>query len=167
MMPHAASACPQGSRSKLAQAMAGFPDARREHLIPLLQAVQESEGYLSREAIVAIAEHLRLPASKVYGVATFYSQFRFQGQGRYHVQVCRGTTCHVKGSAEVFTAVKRALKIDEGQTTKDGLFSLETVACMGSCAVAPNLTVAGEPLGAMSADKVTGLLGAYRRKAAP
>ena len=81
-------------------------------LIPILQEVQQELGYLSREAVVQIGHHLGLPASKIYGVATFYNQFRFQPQGRNHVQVCRGTACHVKGSAAILDAVKRELKIE-------------------------------------------------------
>ena len=77
-----------------------YPAGRRDALIPLLQEVQETHGYLSRDAVVRIGRHLRLPASKIYGVATFYNQFRFQPLGRYHVQVCRGTACHVKGSQQ-------------------------------------------------------------------
>ena len=156
----------QPPSAKLAQVLAGFPDARRDHLIPLLQAVQESEGYLSRESIIHIAEHLKLPASKVYGVATFYNQFRFQAQGRFHVQVCRGTACHVKGSANLFNAIKRALKVEAGQTTRDGLFSLEVVACIGACGLAPVITIAGEFHAAVAPEKVTGILNTYRRKAA-
>ena len=91
-----------------------------------------------------IGQHLRLPASKIYGVATFYNQFRFQPQGRNHVQVCRGTACHVKGSAAILEAVKRELKIDAGQTTRDGQFSLEVVACIGACGLAPVICVNGE-----------------------
>ncbi|HEY3447213.1 MAG TPA: NADH-quinone oxidoreductase subunit NuoE [Myxococcales bacterium] len=151
---------------KLASVFANFPDAKREYLIPLLQAVQESEGFLSRESIVAIAQHLKLPASKVYGVATFYNQFRFQAQGRFHVQVCRGTACHVKGSANVQNALQRALKVQAGQTTRDGLFSLEVVACIGACGLAPVITVAGEFHAGVAPEKVTGILNPYRRKAA-
>ena len=157
---------PQAPPSKLPQVLAGFPDARREHLIPLLQAVQESQGFLSREAIVKIAEHLKLPASKVYGVATFYNQFRFQAQGRFHVQVCRGTACHVKGSASVLSAMRRALKIEPNQTARDGLFSLEVVACIGACGRAPVITVAGDFHAAVAPEKVTSILNPYRRKAA-
>ena len=79
--------------------------------------MQQEHGYLSREAVVRIGKHLKLPASKIYGVATFYNQFRFQPQGRNHVQVCRGTACHVKGSAAILDAIKRELKIEPGQTT--------------------------------------------------
>ncbi|HQH28789.1 MAG TPA: NAD(P)H-dependent oxidoreductase subunit E, partial [Oligoflexia bacterium] len=94
-------------------------NAERDALIPILQEVQESLGYISKEAVVQIGRHLNLPASKIYGVATFYNQFRFQPVGRYHVQVCRGTACHVKGSARVLEAVQNALKIAPGQTTRD------------------------------------------------
>jgi NADH-quinone oxidoreductase subunit E len=121
-----------------------FPNARREHLIPILQAVQEQMGYLSREAMEAIGDRLRLPVSKVYGVATFYNQFRFQPLGEVHCQVCRGTACHVKGSAAVLESIKQNLKIEPGQTTRDGKYSLEVVACIGACGLAPVVAVNGE-----------------------
>jgi NADH-quinone oxidoreductase subunit E len=121
-----------------------YPGAGRDALIPILQDVQERNGYLSEEAVVRIGEHLRLPSSKIYGVATFYNQFRFQPKGRYHVQVCRGTACHVKGSLAVLEAVKRELKLKPGQTSRDGLFSLEVVACMGACGLAPVICINGE-----------------------
>jgi NADH-quinone oxidoreductase subunit E len=121
-----------------------FPKAGRDSLIPILQAVQEEQGYLSESAVVSIGRHLRIPASKVYGVATFYNQFRFQPKGRYHVVVCRGTACHVKGSLKVLDMVTRALKIEPGKTTRDKLFSLEVVACMGACGLAPVVNVNGQ-----------------------
>ena len=120
------------------------PAGRREALIPMLQEVQEAHGYLSRDAVIRIGRHLRLPASKVYGVATFYNQFRFQPLGRYHLQLCRGTACHVKGSNQTLGAVQRTLQIKPGQTTRDGLFSLEVVACLGACGLAPLMAVNGE-----------------------
>jgi NADH-quinone oxidoreductase E subunit len=121
-----------------------FPKAGRDSLIPILQAVQEEQGFLSESAVVSIGRHLRIPASKVYGVATFYNQFRFQPKGRYHVVVCRGTACHVKGSLKVLDMVTRALKIEPGRTTRDKLFSLEIVACMGACGLAPVVNVNGQ-----------------------
>ena len=137
----------------------------RDTLIPILQEVQEAEGYLSREAIVQIGRHLGLPTSKVYGVATFYNQFRFQPIGKYHVQVCRGTACHVKGSLSVLEAVKRELKIEPGQTTRDGLFSLEVVACIGACGLAPVVCVNGEFHAKMSSDRIRRLLSDCRAEA--
>ena len=122
----------------------GHPGAGRDHLIPILQEVQEAQGYLSREAIAEIGRALHLPASKVFGVATFYNLFRFQPRGKYHVMVCRGTACHVKGSAKSLDMVTRALGIEPGQTTRDGLFSLEVVACMGACGLAPVVNLNGQ-----------------------
>lgn len=145
--------------------LASYPQARRDSLIPLLQAVQEKHGYLSRGAIARISQHLSLPASKIYGVATFYNQFRFQPQGRFHVQVCRGTACHVKGSAAVFESVKRELKIDAGQTSRDGLFSLEVVACIGACGLAPVICVNGVFHASVTTKSVVKILDTYRRKA--
>ena len=142
-----------------------FPNAKRDALIPLLQEVQEAVGYLSPDAVVRIGQHLGLPASKVYGVATFYNQFRFQPNGKYHVQVCRGTACHVKGSAGVLEVIKRQLKIDPGQTSRDGLFSIEVVACMGACGLAPVINVNGEFYAGMTPDSVKEVLNTYRRKA--
>jgi len=142
-----------------------YPAGRRDALIPLLQEVQESHGYLSRDAVVRIGEHLRLPASKVYGVATFYNQFRFQPLGRYHVQVCRGTACHVKGSLPVLSTLQRTLNLRPGQTTRDGLFSLEVVACLGACGLAPVIAVNGEFHAGATAEKVTRILRTLRKEA--
>jgi NADH-quinone oxidoreductase E subunit len=141
------------------------PGAKRDSLIPLLQEVQERHGYLSREAVVRISQHLNLPPAKVYGVATFYNQFRFQPQGRFHVQVCRGTACHVKGSAALLNAIQRELKILPGQTARDGLFSLEVVACIGACGLAPVISVNGEFHAGVTTQKVGKILDSYRRKA--
>ncbi len=142
-----------------------YRDGGRESLIPILQAVQEQQGYLSRETVVRIGEHLHLPTSKIYGVATFYNQFRFQPQGRFHIQVCRGTACHVKGSAAVLAAIQRHLRVDPGQTTSDGLFSLEVVACIGACGLAPVISVDGEFHAGVTTKKVEKILDSYRKRA--
>jgi len=146
--------------------LADHPGARRDSLIPLLQEVQESQGFLSRESIVAVGRHLGLPASKVYGVATFYNQFRFQPLGQFHVQVCRGTACHVKGSLAVLETLSRELGIVPGQTSRDGLFSLEVVACLGACGLAPLVCINGEFTGGVTPDSAKALVGACRRRAA-
>ena len=143
----------------------GYPDAGRDALIPILQAVQGRVGYLSSDVVVRIGEHLDLPASKIYGVATFYNQFRFQAPGRFHVQVCRGTACHVKGSAAVLEAIRKDLGIDPDQTTRDGLFSLEVVACIGACGLAPVISVNGEFHAGVSPETVGGILQTYRDQA--
>ena len=142
-----------------------YPNAGRDALIPILQEIQEAHGYLSKEAVLRVGERLRLPASKIYGVATFYNQFRFQPVGRFHIQVCRGTACHVKGSAGLLDALKRELKVDAGQTTRDGMFSLEVVACIGACGLAPVICVNGEFHAKLAVDGVKGVLDEYRGKA--
>jgi len=140
-----------------------YPNAKRDALIPLLQAVQEAQGFLSRDAVLRIGQHLNLPASKIYGVATFYNQFRFSAVGKNHIQVCRGTACHVRGSLAVLEAIKADLGINAGQTTRDGLFSIEVVACIGACGLAPVITINGEFFAGMTSDSVKELLATYRK----
>ncbi|HOD82934.1 MAG: NADH-quinone oxidoreductase subunit 2 [Planctomycetes bacterium ADurb.Bin126] len=153
--------------AQIDQILRKHPEARRDSLIPILQEVQDAQGYLSREAVVKVGEFLSLPASKVYGVATFYNQFRFQPVGRYHIQLCRGTACHVKGSADVLDAVCRLLNITPGQTARDGLFSLEVVACIGACGLAPVININGEFFAGVTRDSVAEIVDSYRRKADP
>jgi NADH:ubiquinone oxidoreductase subunit E len=120
------------------------PRAGRDALIPILQEVQESQGFLSREAVTLISRHLNLSAAKIYGVATFYNQFRFLPKGKYHFTVCRGTACHVKGSNRVLETAQKLLSLKPGQTSRDRLFSLEVVACMGACGLSPVMNLNGE-----------------------
>ncbi len=140
-----------------------FPGAHQDKLIPILQEVQEEEGYLSQDAMYEIGQHLNLPPSKVYGVATFYNQFRFVKPGKYTITVCRGTACHVKGSAIVLQALQDELEVLPGQTTDDGLFSLEVVACIGACGLAPVININGEFHAGMTPAKVEKLIRQYRR----
>jgi len=142
--------------------LAKFPDAHRDSLIPILQEVQESLGFLSVDAVVKISKHLKLPSSKIYGVATFYNQFRFKPVGKNHILVCRGTACHVKGSATVLSALENELKIKAGDTTRDGLFSLEVVACMGACGLAPVICINGEFHAKVDPTKIKDILDIYR-----
>ncbi len=141
-----------------------FADAGRDQLIPLLQDVQETEGYLSEETISTIAAHLKMASSKVYGVATFYNQFRFMPKGKYHVMCCRGTACHVKGSLKVLENLEKQLRIRPGMTTRDRLFSLEVVACMGACGLAPVINISGEFYAKATPLKVARILDDLRRK---
>lgn len=138
--------------------------ADRSALIPILQAVQDHAGFLSRAAVVRIGERLSLPAAKIYGVATFYNQFRFQAPGRYHVQVCRGTACHVKGSASVLNALRRELGIEPDQTTRDGLFSLEVVACIGACGLAPVICINDEYHAQVTPESIRKIIREYRSR---
>ena len=141
-----------------------FPHAGRDALIPILQLVQDAEGYLSERAVVMIGRHLSLPAAKVYGVATFYNQFRFQPRGKYHLMLCRGTACHVKGSAKLLEAVTRTLRLQPGYTSRDRLFSLEVVACMGACGLSPVINLNGEFFAKVTPLQAVRLIEGLRRK---
>ncbi len=111
-------------------------------LVPVLQAAQEEFKYLPQDVMALIAEGLGVPASKVYGVATFYAHFTLEPKGKYVVRCCDGTACHVKGSMGVMAAVREHLGLKEGEkTTKDGMFSFETVSCLGACGLAPVMVI--------------------------
>jgi len=125
----------------------------RENLIPILQEVQDRAGFLSEEAMNRIAEYLDLSDNDVFGVATFYAQFRFHPPGRHHIKVCQGTACHVRGSGLIQEEITRKLGIGPGETTADLEFSLERVACFGSCALAPVLVVDDKVYGRMTPKK--------------
>lgn len=142
-----------------------YPNAGRDSLIPILQEIQEKQGYLSREAVVIVGDFLKLPTSKIYGVATFYNQFRFTPQGKYHIQICRGTACHVKGSAAVLESLKRELKVAPGETTRDGVFSLEIVACIGACGLAPVMNISGNFHANLTTQKIPEIIKSYRKAA--
>jgi NADH-quinone oxidoreductase subunit E len=145
-------------RQALEEIYERYPAATREQLIPILQAAQERLGYLSRETMCDIGQHLGLPASKVFGVATFYNQFRFQPQGQRHCQVCCGTACHVKGAARVLQAISSELGVEPGETTRDGKFSVEVVSCLGACGLAPLVALSGEFHAGVTPDSVRKLL---------
>ncbi|MGL4944210.1 MAG: NADH-quinone oxidoreductase subunit NuoE [Thermoguttaceae bacterium] len=153
-----------GQQSNIDAILAGFPNATRDTLIPILQEVQNRQGYLSRESVVAVGKALHLPASKIYGVATFYNQFRFTPQGKFHVQVCRGTACHVKGSLGILDALKRELKVEAGETTRDAFFSLEVVACIGACGLAPVINIDGDFHANLTTQKIPSIVSAYRKR---
>jgi NADH-quinone oxidoreductase subunit E len=137
---------------------------RQDSLIPILQEIQEREGYLSEEAVTEVGKHLDIPSSRIYGVATFYNQFRFQPTGKYHILVCRGTACHVLGSATVLDHLEKLLHIKAGQTTRDGLFSIEIVACIGACGLAPVINVSGEFHARVDEASIAGIIEEYGKR---
>ena len=145
----------------IAGVMSEHPPSR-EHLISILQDVQELEGYLSRESINRISDYLHLPTSKIYGVATFYNQFRLTKPGKIQIQVCRGTACHVKGSLNLLDSLKLLLGVEVGGTTKDGMFTLETVACLGGCSIAPVITANGRFFGRLDKKRLEALVEKFR-----
>ncbi len=130
----------------------------REDLIPILQMIQEKHAYLPPFAIQLVAGHLDLSPSEVYGVATFYNQFRFHPPGRNPIKVCLGTACHVRGGDIIMENFERKLEIKEGETSPDLEFSLDRVACVGCCALAPVALVKDTLHGHMAPSKVEGLI---------
>ncbi len=132
--------------------------SEKENLIPILQKIQRSQGYISRAAMGLVGRHLGISTSEVFGVATFYNQFRFHPPGRFQIKVCLGTACHVVGGDIILENFERKLDIKEGQTTPDREFSIERVACVGCCALAPVAVINEETHGHMAPSKVEGLI---------
>ncbi len=139
-----------------------YSGLQKENLIPILQEIQEAEGFLSKQAVIEVGRYLTIPTSKIFGVATFYNQFRFEPIGKYHIQVCRGTACHVLGSATVLEELEKALKIKADQTSNDGLFSIEVVACIGACGLAPVISINGEFFAKVTSSKINEILKQYK-----
>jgi NADH:ubiquinone oxidoreductase subunit E len=136
--------------------------AKTDSLIPILQEIQAGVGYLSEESIIRVGKNLSIPTSRIYGVATFYNQFRFEPAGKYNFLVCRGTACHVLGSATVLETLEKELKIKAGQTTRNGLFSIEVVACIGACGLAPVICVNGKFYAKVTAESLTKIIHEYK-----
>jgi NADH-quinone oxidoreductase subunit E len=137
---------------------------KRWNLIPILQKVQDKLGYLPREAMTEIAEYLDMPDIDVYGVVTFYNQFRRNPPGRHSIRVCLGTACHMKGGYITLDAWKRRLEINPGETTTDREFDLDTVACVGCCTMAPVTVIDAKPEGKVEPTRVDGILLAFERE---
>ena len=138
--------------------------ARKEQpgcLMPVLQQAQEIYGYLPIEVQAIVAEGLGISLSEVYGVATFYSQFRLNPKGIYRISICLGTACYVKGAAKVLEAVERKLGIQVGECTPDGLFSLESCRCVGACGLAPVITINDEVYGRLLPEDLDDILAKY------
>jgi NADH-quinone oxidoreductase subunit E len=121
-----------------------YRSGSHDSLIPILQEVQAAEGFIPEEAIIKIGSFLGMSTTKIYGLATFYDQFRFVPQGKVHLRICNGTTCFINGSTPIINAVKEAFGTDPGQTTRDGRFSFELTACMGGCNDGPVIKVGND-----------------------
>ena len=148
---------------ELSDVFAAF-SRERKYLIPILQKVQEKLGYLPEEAISEVARFLRLSKNEVFGVASFYAQFRFERQGEHGVKVCLGTACHVRGGGRIMDTVKQGIGLEPGETSEDYKFSLERVACFGSCALAPVMVVDKKVYGRMTTAKARQVLAEYQQE---
>jgi NADH-quinone oxidoreductase subunit E len=125
----------------ITQILQRYPFVERENLIPILQEIQAEQGYLTEEALRQVGRYLNLPASKIYSLATFYNHFRFHPPGRYHIRLCRGTSCQIHQSGKLEKKIRQKLSIGHGQTSSDGMFSFEVVTCMGACGLGPIVAV--------------------------
>jgi NADH-quinone oxidoreductase subunit E len=134
----------------------------RGDTIPLLQRLQDAYGYLPKDVVFEVSRRTGIPASQLYGVATFYAQFYMEPRGKHTIRCCRGTACHVKGGKKVATEIAKQLDVEEGRTTSDRKFTFETVACLGTCFLAPVVMIDESYHGSMTPDRVKRILKPYR-----
>ncbi len=146
--------------SSLHDLVESFPSGR-EYLIPLLQKIQEAEGYVSKEAVRLIAKRLKISENVIFGVASFYAQFRFHPPGKHHIHVCMGTACHVRGGEQLLNTLRHRLGIKEGETTPDRKYDLNRVACLGCCALAPVVMLDGKVHSQLNVLKLRELMDEY------
>lgn len=147
-------------KDRLAEILAPYGQ-KKGALIPVLQQVQSELGYLPKEAVFEIARFLGMSKSEIFGVATFYAQFRFTRSGEYTVKVCLGTACYMRGGGQIMEAMEQKLSIKPGETTADFKFNLERVACFGCCALAPIIVVDGTVNGKMTRERAKEVVSAY------
>ena len=126
----------------------------KDNLIPILNEIQEKYGYIPKTAQMEVSKYLKIPMAEIYGVITFYSRFTLEPKGKYNISVCLGTACFVKGSQSILDRLKERLKLEEGQTSEDGKFSIDTTRCVGACGIAPVFTVNNEVYGNATVKKL-------------
>lgn len=153
----------KGTKEQEKQLLQVIADLKDEKgcLMPIMQKAQDIYGYLPIEVQKIISDEMSVPMEKIYGVATFYSQFNLMPKGEFQISVCLGTACYVKGSGDIFDRLKTTLKIDSGECTPDGKYSLDACRCIGACGLAPVLTVNDDVYGRLTADDVEGILQKY------
>jgi NADH-quinone oxidoreductase E subunit len=140
-----------------------YPANQKDNVIPVFQDLQDSSGYLSQDAMIRMSNYFSIPVSKLYSIASFYNQFRFEPRGMFHIRICRGTACHILGSLTVLQVVEKLLKIRSGETTKDGRFSLEVVDCMGACSMSPIIAVNERFYEKIDSEKIKEIIQLYRQ----
>ena len=155
---------PDSVMKKINEIASQYPE-KNSAMLPALHLIQDEFGWIPPSAARQLADALDTTPNKVYAVISFYTMFNDKPVGKYHIQVCRGTACHVKGSDNVLQALERELKIGPGQTSRDGIFSLEVVACIGACGLAPVVAVNGKFFAGVTPEKVRKILEDYRKKA--
>jgi NADH-quinone oxidoreductase E subunit len=141
--------------------LASMPNAGSNDLVPILQQVQKAYGYLPKPILMAVSDRTDISASQIYGVATFYEQFYLEPHGRHTIRCCRGTACHVRGSTNIINAIQQALGIEPNETTEDMRYTFETVACLGTCFLAPVMMINNDYYGHLNARKIKSILERY------
>jgi NADH-quinone oxidoreductase E subunit len=141
--------------------LASMPNASSNDLVPILQQVQKAYGYLPKPILMAVSDRTGISASQIYGVATFYEQFYLEPHGRHTIRCCRGTACHVRGSTNIINAIQQALGIEPNETTEDMRYTFETVACLGTCFLAPVMMINNDYYGHLNARKIKSILERY------
>lgn len=149
------------SLKPLEEILASMPDPDSSDLIPILQKIQNQYGYLPPEVLMEMSDRTGIAASHVYGVVTFYEQFHLQPRGRHTVRCCRGTACHVKGASAIIDVIKNELNVEEGGTAEDMRFTFETVACLGTCFLAPVVMIDNDYYGNLTAGKIGKIISKY------
>ena len=147
-------------RGKVLKIIAPWRD-RKGGLIPILQALQGEMGYVDKNAMKIVSEEMKIPMSEIYSVVTFYAQFHLEPRGRHVIKICRGTACHVRGSLKILEAIKEQTGCPENGTTDDLRFSLEPVACLGACGLAPVMVIDDQTFGRLSPDNVSEILARF------
>lgn len=132
-----------------------FPHSGRQYIIPLLQKIQDADGYISEEMMDIVAEKLNVPVSQIYAVSTFYSYFRLQPVGKHLLRPCQGTACHVKGAKRIISKLKEKLELTDMDTTIDNKFTVSPVSCLGTCGLAPVMMVGDDVCGNLDEEKVS------------
>jgi len=143
------------------QILEKYPFVQQDNLIPILQEIQDEIGYLSEEAMVRVGRYLNVPTSKIYGLATFYNQFRFEAKAKFQIKICNGTSCHVKSNILILKEIEKKLGIKVGEVTRDKMFSLEETTCMGACGIGPVVAVNDKFFTRLTINKINKLLDSY------
>lgn len=149
------------NEKKMKEIIFGYPDEKRFSLA-IMQDIQREFNYIPREAMETISIHLSIPLSKLYGMATFYKALSLNPKGKYVIKVCDGTACHIRSSMVIVSELQKLLGIEVGEITPDGLFSIETVNCVGACALAPVMVINGEYYGKLTPQDIAGIIERYK-----
>ena len=148
-------------KKDMAEILEKYTD-QKDNLIAILNEVQEKYGYIPQKAQLEISEKLKIPMAEIYGVITFYSFFSLEPKGKYVVGVCLGTACYVKGAQQIIDRFSEILGVKPGQTTEDGLFTIDALRCIGACGIAPAVSINGKVYPKMTIDKVAEIIDDYR-----